>query len=78
MTKKKTYTSFEEAVQRLEEISQLLEREDLGLDDAVSLYEEGIELSKICFTKLKEAELKVTTLKANLITGEPEESDFSE
>lgn len=58
--------TFEISLRRLEEIARLLDREDLGLDSAISLYEEGIELSKICFTRLKEAELKITTLKKSL------------
>jgi len=58
--------TFETSLRRLEEIARLLDREDLGLENAVSLYEEGIELSKICFTRLKEAEIKITTLKKSL------------
>lgn len=61
MTKKKN--NFENLLGRLQEISELLEREDVGLDDSIKLYEEGIKLSKLCYKKLNEAELKISELK---------------
>jgi exodeoxyribonuclease VII small subunit len=70
--------SFEDSLKRLEEISDLLDNEEIGLDQAISLYEEGIELSKVCMNKLKEAELKITELKKNLVNGSIEESQFKE
>ncbi len=75
---KKLSKSFEESLKRLEEISSLLDDEELGLDESIKLYEEGIELSKTCFTKLKEAELKISAMKKNLETGSLEEVAFSE
>ncbi len=61
MTKKKN--NFEDLLRRLQEISEQLEREDVGLDDSIKLYEEGIKLSKLCYKKLNEAELKISELK---------------
>jgi exodeoxyribonuclease VII small subunit len=66
MAKKKVAESFESSLQRLEEISELLENDEVGLDESVKLYEEGILLSKVCYTKLKDAELKITQLKSQL------------
>jgi exodeoxyribonuclease VII small subunit len=63
MTKKKN--NFEDLLRRLQEISEQLEREDVGLDDSIKLYEEGIKLSKLCYKKLSEAELKISELKKN-------------
>lgn len=63
---KKKVNKFEESLKRLQEISDLLEGEDIGLDDALKLYEEGIKLSKLCYKNLKEAELKVSELKLQL------------
>ncbi len=63
---KKNEKSFEELLQRLEEISEKLE-EDIGLNESIKLYEEGINISKICYSKLKDAELKITELNADLI-----------
>ncbi len=76
--KKNIPKSFEESLKRLEEISELLDSGDVDLDKAIALYEEGIELSKICMNKLKEAELKITTLKRNLEDGSLEEEQFKE
>ncbi len=76
MTKKKTKNTFEENLARLEEISTLLESEELGLDESISLFEEGIKLSKNCMSVLKKAELKITELKSELseVTSKDEEN----
>ncbi len=66
MAKKKQKHNFEKDLSRLEKISELLENNDIGLEDSISLYEEGINLSKSCLTSLKNAELKVTKLKNEL------------
>jgi len=65
MSKKKENT-FEESLNRLQEISNSLESGDIGLEDSIKLYEEGINLAKLCYTTLKDAELKVTELKKQL------------
>ena len=66
MGKKKQKHNFEKDLSRLEEISELLESNEIGLEDSISLYEEGIKLSKSCLTTLKKAELKVTKLSNEL------------
>jgi exodeoxyribonuclease VII small subunit len=66
MPKSKKKNNFESDLKRLEEISNSLENNEIGLDDAIALYEEGIKLSKNCIKKLKDAELKVTELKKEL------------
>ena len=80
MIKKKSKNTFEVNLSRLEEISALLESEELGLDDSISLFEEGIKLSKSCITSLKKAELKITELKSELseVTSEAKEENFEE
>ena len=80
MAKKKTKNTFEENLLRLEEISTLLEGEELGLDESISLFEEGIKLSKNCMTALKKAELKITELKSELseVTSKEDEENFEE
>ncbi|NJD21419.1 MAG: exodeoxyribonuclease VII small subunit [Melioribacter sp.] len=65
MSKKKENT-FEESLNRLQEISNSLESGDVGLEESIKLYEEGINLAKLCYTTLKDAELKVTELKKQL------------
>lgn len=66
MPKKIVKDSFETKLKRLEEISSLLESESTGLEESIALFEEGMQLSKVCMNTLKEAELKITTLKNNL------------
>ena len=80
MPKKKTKNTFEENLLRLEEISTLLEDEELGLDESISLFEEGIKLSKNCMTALKKAELKITELRSELseVTSKEDEENFEE
>ena len=68
MTKKKE-PGFEESLSRLQEISDKLERGDVGLDESIKLYEEGIKLAEFCYTALQNAELKVTELKKHLEKG---------
>lgn len=65
MSKKKE-SSFEESLNRLHEISEALESGEVGLEESIKLYEEGISLAKLCFSTLKDAELKVTELKKQL------------
>lgn len=59
-------SSFEKDIRRLEEISVLLEKEDIGLEEALILYEEGIGLSRNCMEALKNAELKIMVIKKKL------------
>jgi exodeoxyribonuclease VII small subunit len=53
---------FETVLARLEEIVQELEQGDLPLELSLKLFEEGIKLSRICNTRLEEAERKVEIL----------------
>ena len=54
--------SFEEALSRLDKIVQALEAGGLKLEEAVALFEEGMELAKICNERLNSAELKISQL----------------
>lgn len=57
--------SFEESLHRLEEIVRTLESDESTLAEAVRLYEEGTELAGICRRELRDAELKITQLRAD-------------
>lgn len=48
--------SFEEAMKRLAEISEKLEKGDAALDESLTLFEEGTALIKLCNEKLDAAE----------------------
>lgn len=51
--------SFEDSFTRLEKILESLEGEDCTLEDTVKLYEEGLTLTKVCYDKLNDAELRI-------------------
>ena len=54
--------TFEQSLSRLEKIVDSLEQGEVPLENAISLYEEGIELSKQCMETLSKAELKIKKL----------------
>lgn len=58
-TKKIVKMSFEEALQRLEEISQILSSQKINLEQMIDLYEEGTILKDHCNSRLEEAKLKI-------------------
>ncbi len=53
---------FEEAMERLNEVVYMLEKNEVPLDEAIVLFEEGLELVKFCDQKLKSFETKVEEL----------------
>ena len=53
------WTGFDASFQRLEQIVKQLERGELPLEDAISLFHEGMLLSNQCQVKLEEAEQKI-------------------
>jgi exodeoxyribonuclease VII small subunit len=53
---------FEHSLARLEEIVRKLEGANLSLDDAMKLFEEGVQLSRDCQKHLEQAEGKVEIL----------------
>lgn len=57
--------TFEQAMNRLEEIVAQLETGDHPLDRSLSLYEEGAKLMKQCSAMLDKAEQKVMKLKTD-------------
>ena len=54
--------NFEKALADLENIVQRLDENDLSLDESLSLFEEGIKLSRFCSQKLGSVEDKVEIL----------------
>ena len=56
---------FEEALEKLENIVETMESDDLPLETLLAKYEEGAKLVKICQEKLAEAELKIQQLEKN-------------
>ncbi len=66
---------FEDSIGKLEEIVSKLETGDVTLDESLSLFEQGIKLSKSCQKMLDNAEKKVSALMAN-DDGEMEKQAF--
>lgn len=75
-SRKSPKPTFESSLKRLQEIVETLEQGEVSLDEALELYEEGIELSKFCGQKLKDVELKLKKLSKNL-NGQFEISDLT-
>ena len=59
----KEKVSFEDALRDLEEIVDNLNNDDFDLEKAISAYEKGMELKKICEERLKEAKLRIENIK---------------
>ena len=68
---------FETAFQQLETIVKRLESEELPLDDALQLFEQGIRLSRLCNQKLEEVEKKIELILADA-KGQPRTEPFEE
>ena len=58
----KKKADFEQAMRRLEEIVDTLEKGEAPLEESLSLFEEGAKLMKQCTELLDQAEQKVTKL----------------
>ena len=54
--------SFEEALERLDEIVTNLETGEVALEESIKLFEEGMQLTKHCMEKLTQAEKKLHKL----------------
>jgi exodeoxyribonuclease VII small subunit len=72
VTNEKTLT-FEEAMTKLEQIVEKLEEGDVPLEEAITFYKEGMELSKLCHDKLKTVEEQLT----QIITEDGRKERFS-
>lgn len=57
--------SFETKMKKLEEIVSKLEKDDIGLDKSISLYEQGLELSKSLKEDLTKFEKKIEEINSN-------------
>ncbi len=69
------YKEFEQALARLEQIVEQLEKGELALEKSLQLFEEGIKISQFCGSKLDEAERNVEILLKST-EGELKEEPF--
>ena len=67
--------TFEENMQRLEQIVRAMERGDVQLEDSLKLFREGTELVEACGKLLDEAELEVKKI-VTAADGSPLEENF--
>ncbi|HOV40859.1 MAG: exodeoxyribonuclease VII small subunit [Oscillospiraceae bacterium] len=54
---------FEDSLKKIEEILARLEGGNIPLEEALSLYSQGVELSRKCREELENAKLKITEKK---------------
>lgn len=54
--------SFEVAMKRLEAVVEQLEGGEVPLEEAIALFQEGMELSRVCNQKLTDVEQKIEML----------------
>ena len=59
LDKKIDNLTYEDAFDRLQKITELLENGNVSLDDSIKYYEQGILLKNFCEKKLKNAEMKI-------------------
>ena len=55
--------NFEANLKKLEVIVDKLESGDIGLEESVKLYEEGMRIKKICDKKIKDIEMQIKKIK---------------
>ena len=54
--------NFEDSLANLEKITEELESGDLGLEESLKRFDEGVKLAEFCNRKLDEAQQKVNIL----------------
>lgn len=69
--------TFEQSMQRLEQIVRTLERGEAALDESLKLFQEGTELVRSCGKLLDEAELQVKKV-LTAADGTPVLEDFND
>lgn len=69
-------TTFEENMQRLEQIVRAMERGEVPLEESLKLFQEGTELVRSCGKLLDDAQLQIKKITA-APDGAPVEEDFN-
>ena len=68
---------FEKKLSRLEEIVNKMEKGELALEESLTLFEEGVKLSRECHQKLNDAESKVKLLVSMDQNGKATTTNFA-
>lgn len=74
---KKSPTSYEASIERLNRIVQQLDTEETSLEDSMNLYAEGIQIVESCVKQLSEAQTRIKELRLRS-DGVFEQLDFDE
>ena len=69
--------TFEQNMQRLEQIVRAMERGDVPLEESLKMFQEGTDLVSKCGKLLDEAELQVKRIMTDA-SGSPVEVEFHE
>ena len=69
--------TFEDNMQRLEQIVRSMERGDVPLEESLKLFQEGTQLVESCGKLLDEAELQIKKI-ATDAQGQPVEEEFND
>lgn len=69
--------TFEQSMQRLEQIVRAMERGDVALEESLKLFQEGTELVRSCGKLLDEAQLQVQKI-MTAPDGSPMEVEFDD
>ena len=69
--------TFEQSMQRLEQIVRAMERGDVPLEESLKLFQEGTELVRSCGKLLDDAQLQVQKV-MTAADGSPVMEDFAD
>ena len=69
--------TFEESMNRLEQIVRAMERGDVPLEESLKLFQEGTELVQTCTKLLDEAQLQIKKV-MTAADGSPVMEDFAD
>ena len=72
-----TNMTFEQAMQRLEQIVRTMERGDAQLDESLKLFQEGTELVSFCAQRLEDAQMQIRKV-VKTANGSPAMEAFSD
>ena len=70
--------SFEDRLERLEELGDEIRKTDIPLEDAIKAYEEGIKLSRALERELKEVESRVEIVMNDTVGDDDSEEDSAD
>ena len=76
MAKKKM--NFEESLERLEEIQNIINGEDSSIDDTMKLFEEGVKLTRMLEKELDAVEARIEVLVNVTEEDGPQFEDFEQ